>query len=222
MKLGRAQRPAGARFLRLRDHMAEPLPRAMAAWDGTPGAVIDIYGNDRWGDCVLAGVANLSSVQAACEGRPGVAFDPAAVVELYHRLSPEDSGLVEVYTLDGIAKSGFLGTAVPHFAGVDHTDQTEVCAAATMFSGLLLGVDLPADFGDQFTAGLFDVSTPGDPSLGHAVAVVGYDAIGPQIARSGSPRMLNGSGRMPMATTTVMLAMCWSTNSRSATRVPCP
>lgn len=179
MKLGRQQRPAHARFVALRDHAS--LPPGMAAWDGTPGAVVDLYGNDRWGDCVLAGVANLSSVQAACEGRPGVRFAEADVVDLYHRLSPDDTGLVEVYTLGGIAKSGFLGVQIPHFAGVDITDQAEVMAAASMFSGLLLGVDLPPDFRDQFEAGVFDVSKPGDPSLGHAVVVGAYDGVGPDV-----------------------------------------
>jgi hypothetical protein len=183
VKLGRQQRPAHARSLALTDHAT--LSPAPAEWDGTPGSVIALYGNGQWGDCVLAAVANLSSVQAAAEGAPGLAFDEAAVVDLYHRMSPQDTGLVEVYTLDGIAKSGFLGRQIQHFAGVDFRSRDETKAAAYLFSGLLIGVDLPPDFMDQFDAGVFDVSKPGDPELGHALAVVGFDDVGPQLATWG-------------------------------------
>ncbi len=99
MKLGRLPKPADARHLHLADHLASPLPRAMPAWDGTPGSAIKMLGNNVRGCCVLSGIGNLSSVQAACEGNPGFSFGEEDVIALYDRLSPGDEGLVEVDVL---------------------------------------------------------------------------------------------------------------------------
>lgn len=185
MKLGLNPKRPDQRHLHLREHLASPLLPPLATWDGTPGAVIAMLANDTDGDCVLAAIGNGSSVQSACEGTPGLAFDAAAVRQLYRRLSPNDTGLNMISTLSLVGREAFLGRRIPHFAGVDFADRHAVMAAACAFSGVAIGVSLPPDFLDQFNAGLFDVSKPGDPELGHALYVVSYDDIGPDVATWG-------------------------------------
>jgi len=179
MRLGRLQRPAGARFLRLRDVANVELLPAPPAWDGTPGATIAMYGNDRLGDCTCAAVANLASVQAASEGQ-ALAFTEADVVAFYNAITGgADVGAVEIDVLRRVQAHGFpLSGAwrLRAWAGLEHGDHDELRAAAAIYTGAYLGVELPDRWEAGVRAGIWsDTSGEPNPDNGHALVLVGYD-----------------------------------------------
>ena len=178
MKLGRLQKRPGKKFLRLTDYMKAQLPAAPPSWDGTPGAVFGMYGNDKLGCCTCAGMANLASVQAAADGMPGLSFNTDDVVAFYENMTGgQDTGLVETDVLDRVLAKGFPldgSWKIRTWAGIDYTNPDEVRAAAALFQGVYLGIQLPDDWQDGLDAGLWDVTGEPNPANGHCVVVVKF------------------------------------------------
>lgn len=173
--LGRLARPPDRKFVRLSDHLIADLPPAPAVWDGTPGAVWKMYGNDQLGDCVVAGMLNLASLQLAGDGQPGVGWEQQMAKDYYFKLSGgADSGLVMVDALRALQKGLPVanGYAMQHFAGIElgNTDHLRACAA--YFNGVLLGVALPDNWEDGLNAGWWaDTSLAPDPEEGHCIVL---------------------------------------------------
>ena len=183
MLFGRLPRPDNARFLNLSNYAT--LPPAPRAWGIPEGASFNLYDNDVHGNCVVAELGNHASLQAAAEGRPGLQFDTKKVDDFYFKLTGgADAGLVMVDTMHAVTRDGFPGDGsylIPHFAGVDHTDQALICAAAFRFVGLAIGVALPDDWRVGWDDGLWEATKRPNPYNGHAVLFAGYDDLGPEI-----------------------------------------
>lgn len=178
LRLGRRPRPPGARYLRLRDYTPVSLPRGMEVWDGTPGATFKMYGNDSYGDCTIAAVANHASMQAAAAGM-SLSFPEKVAVDYYLAMTGgKDEGAVEVEVLALVAKNGFPaanGYRLRAWAAIDHHNRDEVRAAACAFTGVYLGVALPDDFEAGLQRGLWEVTGRPNPDNGHAIIMAGYD-----------------------------------------------
>ena len=56
----------------LLDFVTAPLPKAPDSFDGLTGAPLQMFGNDRLGDCVFAGMANFDAIRAKIEQRETV------------------------------------------------------------------------------------------------------------------------------------------------------
>ena len=188
MRLGRQPRPAGTKFVRLRDHLIDELPKAPASWNGWNNAIIHLGGNDRFGSCTFAGLANLASIQTAAAGGV-VAFKEQAIIDAYFtHTGGADVGAVEVAVLNRVLKGGFPAEQfyrIRTWAAVDHDDVEQLKATASMFSGLYLGVALPDDWEDGFQSRSWEVTGPGSWKNGHCVVVGGYDQFGVQLATWG-------------------------------------
>ena len=189
MKLGRLPRPSNARFLRLRDYAPLGLPPAPSTWDGTPNATIAMYANDQLGDCTIAGLANLASIQAAAEGR-SCAFTDDEIRAFYFAITGgADTGAVEVDVLGRVLSSGFPADGTYRlrgWAGVEHADLDELRSVAALFAGVYLGVELPDGWEAGVDAGAWsDASAPANPDNGHCLVLAGYDADGAMLATWG-------------------------------------
>ena len=114
MLLGRAPRPAGARFARLRDHLTVPLPAAPASWDGLIDTVtLRMLGNDRYGDCTFAAVGNLAAIQSAGDGLPMVLEEKLVVSEYLDHTDGRDEGavVIDVHTGEVVVLDSRTGRA---------------------------------------------------------------------------------------------------------------
>ena len=188
MLLGRAPRPAGARFARLRDHLTVPLPAAPASWDGLIDTVtLRMLGNDRYGDCTFAAVGNLAAIQSAGDGLPMVLEEKLVVSEYLDHTDGRDEGAVVIDVLNRVRGRGLGAYRLRAWAALDLGDREGLCAAAAMFQGVYLGVDLPDDWHDGVAAGLWDVTGPGRWDKGHALVLAAYDADGVTLATWGHP-----------------------------------
>lgn len=177
------------RYLHLRDFVlspsyrgliSAPLPVPPSSSDRTgkiPANGWGVLGNDRWGNCVLAGEAHFWMATSATDDGQAITVNEADVVNLYRRLSPGDRGLIigDVLTLE--QQQGLLGQKIIGFVSVDPDRRDLIKLAVHEFGGAKLGVNLPASAQAQFSRGLPWTVTGPSPNIGgHDIEAVGYDA----------------------------------------------
>ena len=160
MKLGRKRSTSKQLALapHLKDFLTAPLPAAPDEFHGADGAAIAMFGNDTYGDCTIAGLANYRAIRAKMTGQPAPLSTTDAVVAQYMRLTGgQDTGLNEIDVLVQAQKNGMeLGGPTwldAVWASVKY-DPTTCHALIAIFGGLYLGVELPTDAQNQ------DVWTP--------------------------------------------------------------
>jgi hypothetical protein len=139
------------------------------------GALFPMDGNDRLGDCTIAGLAHAITVFGGLVGRKHV-MATKSVTKLYmHLTGGVDSGLVELDVLNYWRKHTVSNDKILAFASVDPKNHTHVQQAIQLFGGVYLGFQVQQNCIEDFNAG--KPWTPG-PLLqeGHAVYAVGYDA----------------------------------------------
>jgi hypothetical protein len=133
-----------------------------------------VLSNTKYGDCVLAGSAHMIqdwTAYASTERCPS----EQEVVDLYLQLSPNDEGLYILDTLNLWRQSGLWGDIIEAFVLLDRGDVGQAKQAIHLFGAIKIGMSLP----DQNTFGPWErVQGPPNPSNGHDVALVGYDATG--------------------------------------------
>lgn len=190
MKLGLKPVRHDPRTLKLSRYLTPALPPIPQArdWSAKVPAWL-MYGNDQYGDCAMATVAEAIRTWTANDG---IMQSPSEqdVVSTYLAMSPQDQGLVMLDVLNAWRHDGLLGHRIGGFAGLHLQDHHLACAAIELFGCLLLGVNLPlAVDGDH---GLPEWRAPsqfhrwGRASQewqagswgGHAVPAVKYDALG--------------------------------------------
>lgn len=201
VKLGRNRPPHRVR-LHLRDYLRlKDLPPPPPSVDYSPlaaTALQQIYLNDRYGDCVIAGGYHVVGVETgnADGGKPFIATDQQIVAD-YSKIggfdpsNPQatDNGCDEQTALSYWQQSGFAdGIKLAGWCAVDATNQTESMQAMSLFENLFFGIELP----DAWVASMpsasgfvWDVAGDPDPQNGHCVVGVGYNAQGVQIATWG-------------------------------------
>lgn len=162
------------------------LPHVPDSWDGYLGgkAAPQMYANNQYGDCTIAGLANHARIQAAVDGRPLPEFTDQEIVEFYFKLSGgKDTGLIETDVLDHVVKHGFPNDGRYKFIGratIDHTDWDALQMASYLFGGVYLGVGLPEraqSMGEHWSVQGDGKTGPDAPWSwgGHCMVMSGHD-----------------------------------------------
>jgi len=178
-KLGRlpAQRPAA--LADLQTYATGKLPTPPRSIN-PPTTSYPIDGNDRYGDCVMAGVAHLISAWDTEVKEPNAIPTEQTIVEEYFKLTGgEDTGLSESETLRTWHREGLFGEKIAGYAPVSTTNLLEWHQAVAFFGGMMLGIECPQSAQEQFEAGEPWTYVEGSPVLGgHCVIALGYGPNG--------------------------------------------
>ncbi|HEX4334671.1 MAG TPA: hypothetical protein VH062_02090 [Polyangiaceae bacterium] len=198
VKFGRTPPVAvGPRLHFARYAVSLPTPAATCSYSSKALAALrDVMGNDRLGDCVIAGLFGHSL--AVFTGNAGALYHTALpdIIKWYSAIggyNPKDPstdrGCDEETALNYAVKTGFPnGTKASGWVVVDATNKTQVMQALELFETVVLGMALPDEWISPFPANdsaVWDVAGAPNPENGHCVVIVGYNAAGVQIATWG-------------------------------------
>lgn len=196
VKLGRRPRRPGQRAPRLARYLrggAEPLPEAVDYAPMAAASISQIYGNDDYGDCVIADQFHAVGVWSGNDaGKPIVGTTKEAVAE-YHRIcGPGDNGCVITDVLDAMASGGLkvAGKArkILGYAELDPAHADLVKTAILTFGGMTIGFNVPQQW---LGRGAYAGAVWDDPGArftsagGHDMLAVGYNATGAVFATWG-------------------------------------
>lgn len=181
---GKLPKRTDPRTLQLRRYLAAAsafTPPASVNWT-TPGISWGMLGNDTKGDCTIA--AQGHAAQAWSELAVGVEAQvtTAEVLTAYFKLTGgQDTGAVLIDALNQWRSSGVAGHKILAFAEIRLGDDRTLEAAIDLFGGAYVGLTLPSNWQDAIDAGRAwaDTSMLPNPSDGHCVWLVGYNATGP-------------------------------------------
>lgn len=153
------------------------------------GIPTPMFGNDRYGDCVMAGRAHQTLRFEKAEQNRLVAITEKDVLrEYFSETGGVDSGLVVLDSLKEWRSTGWLAAKrryrIKAFAQIDQGKRNEVKRAVFMDIGVGFGFTLPDAALTQFYAGkpwAVVSGKPGrpNPNNGHYVYVPGYTKQGP-------------------------------------------
>ena len=145
-----------------------------------------MYANDRIGDCTTAAAGHMIEAWSAAASGRAVEVSERAVLEAFDAVKMVDpvtgeEGAVELDVLKLWRGRGIGGHAIGAFAAIDLADHGLARAAAYLFGGLYIGIQLPLRAQAQrvwdWTGSLEGPDAPGSWG-GHAVDIVGYDESG--------------------------------------------
>ena len=184
-KLGRkpATRPVGLHDLTV--YGSRPFPTPPAEVAAPIGVDWGMDGNNKLGDCVIAGVDHLLAAWNAAFSE----YDPrpteAAIESTYHQLSPGDQGCVEADVLQLWQSKGIFGNRIAAYAPLNHRDNVELKQGVAFYGGVFLGIACPdsaqQEFAQQEETGHLVPWTvvPGaQVEGGHCIVAVGYSPTG--------------------------------------------
>lgn len=148
----------------------------------------DVWGNDRYGDCVMAGRTNHLLRLERVETRRTPRITAKEVIDKYFELSGgQDSGLV---VLDALVDWRNNGWEIPTAAGIRHyfidafgelevANRKQIRQSIYYLHGAQFGIELPISAQEQTRQGYWDVATGPDSEPGswggHLVAGFKYD-----------------------------------------------
>jgi hypothetical protein len=197
--LGRKPKREDDRTLRMAHYFLGGLPPTPAGFDWSKG--MKSWGamlNDRQGCCTCSEIGHqiqawtqivaslltlpdsaIETAYVAVTGEEGAAYNPAT--------GANDNGCNILDVLNYWRQVGVGGHKILAYAAIDHTNKAEVLVGGLVFGGLYAGVNLPLTAKDQIRAGqAWDVPAGGAVGRGkprswggHAVYIVGVNAIGP-------------------------------------------
>lgn len=197
VKFGRRRSAAYGDHPKLASYVKGALPTPPPTVDYTKPAaasLVNLFGNDKYGDCVFAGYYHVDGVLTGNAGKiyiptlAQVLGDYSAVTGFIASNPATDNG-ADMQTALAFykAKGGTNGTKLLGSLAVDATNKTLVMQAIDIFENGYLGLELPDVWITPFPARsgfVWDVGTP-DPDNGHCVAIVGYTSVGVTIATWG-------------------------------------
>ena len=162
--------------------------------DFTPkatAAISQMYGNNQYGDCVVAESYHSFGMWTAMEsGTPAVGTTDEAVNTYFSACGGGDNGCDITAFLDYVKTTGITIGGQKHiidsYVAVDWTNWLEVQAAMYIFGPLSLGVNLP---GSWENSQIWDVTNSGMVG-GHGIPTCGWNAQGPPIATWGGTRQM--------------------------------
>jgi len=153
------------------------------------GIPTPMFGNDQYGDCVIAGRAHQTLRFERAEQNKLIAISDHDVLQEYFSESGGvDSGLVVLDSVKEWRSKGWLAAKrrykIKAFAQIDQRKRSEVKRAVFMGIGVGLGLTLPDAALTQFYAGKPWAVVAGkagqpNPHNGHYVYVPGYTKLGP-------------------------------------------
>jgi hypothetical protein len=169
-----------------------PPPPASCDYSVPAASVLEnIYGNDKLGDCVIAGGYHVVGVETGNGGHlftasPGQIIADYSAIGGYNPEDPStDQGCDETTALDYWTNTGFAdGTKILGYLAVDPTNKAEVMSAMYLFENLYFGLELPDAYVDPMPSApgfTWDVAGKPDPNNGHCIIGTGYNATGVQI-----------------------------------------
>lgn len=187
-KLGRlaATRPAALKDLAVYASGVLPAPPRTVE---VPKTVYPIDGNDRYGDCTMAGVAHLLGAWNAETRETDLVPDEQIILAEYLKLTGgQDTGLNEAEVLkawqtDGLFGPDLGGDYVPSkiagYAPVNPKDLLQLHQAVAFYGGCYLGIECPQSAQEQFEAGEPWTYVEDSPvEGGHCVVALGYGPNG--------------------------------------------
>ncbi len=145
-----------------------------------------MYGNDRIGDCTTAAAGHMIEAWSAAATGRAVEVTEQAVLKAFDAVKVVDpdtgeEGAVELDVLKLWRDTGIGGHAIGAFAALEPSDHDLVRAAAYLFGGVYIGIELPLRAQTQriwdWAGGDEGRDAPGSWG-GHAVDIVRYDESG--------------------------------------------
>jgi len=190
-RMGRRRPVARAPRLSLKNYLRATLPPAPQTCDYSKAAapvLANIYGNDKLGDCVIAGGYHIVGVETGNAGDLFTATSQQIIADYsaiggYNPADPStDQGCDETTALDYWTQTGFAdGTKILGYLAVDPTNQAEVMSAMYLFENLFFGLELPDAYVNPMpeAAGFtWGVEGSPDPNNGHCIIGTGYSPQG--------------------------------------------
>ncbi len=159
-------------------------PPASVDWSIKAMASISrMYGNDQWGDCVIAGKYHQAGIWSGNDTGTAVLGTDAEVLASYHTIcGAGDPGCNITDVLDYFRDHGLLFSGVLHkidgYVAMDWTNRNLVQVAIDLFGSVTLGINLPNAW--TCTKCTWDTTTSAIVG-GHDVCAVGYNSVGVQI-----------------------------------------
>ena len=141
-----------------------------------PSTPYPMDGNDRYGDCTIAGVAHLIAAWNVDVREKDAVPSSATVVEQYLSLGHgQDNGLNEQDVLETWRTTGLFGQKIAAYAPVDHNSITELHQAIAFYGGAYLGIQCPESAQQQFARNEpWTVDPTSQVEGGHCIVAVGY------------------------------------------------
>jgi hypothetical protein len=193
VRLGKLAPRLDRRTLRFAAYVTSDLPVPPVELDLHAGTTAwGMLGNDVWGDCTCAAYGH--TVQAWTEAAVGHMADVTAdqVLAAYHVISPDDQGAYCLDALNYFRKAGIGGHKLGAYAKVQPTARQHMQASAWLFGTVYLGLSLSVEQQRQDVWNYVPDSMPGDWG-GHAVNIVGYNAVGPVVVTWGERKQTTWS-----------------------------
>lgn len=189
MKLGLLPKQEHPKTLRMAKYfytIALPTPHEKVYREyATPPVAKQMFGNDQFGDCVWAMLANKIIHDSVHNGSLVVpTLDQvleaySAVTGFDRATGANDNGTVMVDALNYMQTTGIAGHKILGWGQIDHTNRLHRNLGVDLFGGTLVGVNFPQSAMSQFEQGKpwrmvqFDQS-----DSGHAIFHPGYGTAG--------------------------------------------
>ena len=215
-RMGRKRPLARCPRFSLRNYLMKDVAQPPASCDYSSQAakaLSQMYINDRFGDCVIAGIGHVVGVLTAGAGDQFVYTDDQ-ILQLYEEIggyvpgNPNtDAGCDEQTALNYWQHNGApSGThKIAGWVAVNGADPNEYRTALWLFENLYFGLELP----DKWVSPMpskpgftWDVAGPPNPDNGHCVVGVGYSNKGVKICTWGMLGTLTDKAVEKYATTT--------------------
>jgi hypothetical protein len=194
VKLGRIipkTRPNVLRLAPFLKRTGKPLPAEVDYSSKAAAALSQVYGNDQWGDCVIASRFHATGVKSAEDtGKPAVGNTNEAVTQYHTICGRGDNGCVMTDVYDwqkakGLTVGGKL-FKVDGYVAVNSQNADEVKTAIKLLGGLSVGFTVPSEWINETRPGVvWDVPRRWDSVGGHEVQAVGYNTTGVVVATWG-------------------------------------
>lgn len=175
--------PVKQRWLGSESMLPDPATKVYREYK-TPPEAIQMYGNDQFGDCVWAMMANFIILATVHTGSiiiptlDDVLGAYSAVTGFDRNTGANDNGTAITDALAYMCSTGMAGVKFLAWAQIDHTNLLHRHIATDLFGATLVGVQLPQDAQLQFANGQnWEVS---DSAIegGHAILHPGYGSEG--------------------------------------------
>ena len=202
-KLGKHPAVIDERTLRFAKYLTPALPSPPASVDyGAKVSTWPMYANDKYGDCTCAAAGHM--IQNWTANASGEVTPPnSAVVTFYEHFvgdpPPPDAGCNMLQVLNYWRQASLARHKVNAYAALTLKNQTEAMTALYLFGTVYIGVELP-DFaveGDMLTVpwvvpsgGPVGDAAP-NPSNGHCIPAVAYDADNLTVITWGEPKTMS-------------------------------
>lgn len=156
-KLGKLPKREDPRTLKMARYVKPvppaPKPPASADWINKIPSW-DMYGNDSWGDCVIAAMAHIQNQAQFLTTGKFTDYTIDEILSMYSAIGgyvrsdgpggPSDQGCDLLTALKYWKTTGFLGNKILAYMEVDPQNAVQVEQAIAQFGSLFIGVNLPA------------------------------------------------------------------------------